>query len=346
MIWLTWRQFRPQAVTSLAVLAAFAIVTGATEPHLASMYASSGITTCHGQGCNRLAGNFLGLVNGIYPVVFMLGIATVILAPAIIGIFWGAPLIAREFETGTFRMVWMQSITRARWVASKLALPGLAAVVVTEGLSLMCGWWAAPIGQAARLATGTSFPLGMGPFSLPAFDAHGVVPVGYAAFGFTLGVTAGVLLRRALPAMAVTLAIFAAVQVAMPLVIRPDLFPPAHATQSLAENFSGQQSVGIGGKFTFALDHIDSEPGAWILSSGAVNGAGQPVSVMPAACQNAAASTGDPTQCLARHGIGIAASYQPTSRYWPIQWTETGIYLALALALAGFCYWRIGCRLP
>ena len=346
MIWLTWRQSRPQAVASLAALAAFALLLGATEPRLASMYASSGISTCHAQGCNRSAGDFLSLLSGSYTVVFMLGIAAVILAPALIGTFWGAPLIAREFETGTFRMVWMQSVTRARWVAAKLALPGLAAIVVTEGLTLMDGWWAAPIGQAARLAPGTSFPLGMGPFSLPAFDAHGVVPLSYAAFGFTLGVTVGVLFRRALPAMAVTLAVFAAVQVAMPLAIRPNLFPPAHTTQSLAESFSGRQSVGIGGKFTFTLAYIDSEPGSWILSSGAADAAGRPVSIMPAACQNAAASSGDPTQCLVSHGIGIAASYQPASRYWPIQWTETGIYLALALALGGFCYWRLGRRLP
>jgi len=346
MIWLTWRQFRPQAITSLAALAAFAILLGATGPHLASMYASSGVTTCHGQACDQLASNFLDLASGIYTVVFMLGIAGVILAPAVIGIFWGAPLISREFETGTFRMVWTQSITRARWVASKLALPGLTAIAVTEGLSLMYDWWAAPIGEAARLAPSINFPLGMGPFSLLAFDAHGVVPIGYAAFGFTLGVAAGILFRRALPAMAVTLAIFAAIQVAMPLAIRPHLFPPAHLTQSLTQNFSGQQNMAPGGQFAFTLDYLDSQPGAWIFSSQAVNAAGQPVSVMPADCVRTAHSTGDPTQCLASHGIGIAVSYQPASRYWPIQWTETGIYLALAVALAGFCYWRLGRRLP
>ena len=146
--------------------------------------------------------------------------------------------------------------------------------------------------------------------------------------------------------MAVTLAIFAAVQVAMPLAIRPNLFPPTRLTQSLAENFTGQQSAGPGGHFTFSLDSIDSEPGAWIFSSGAVNAAGQPVSVMPAACVRVAGTTGDPMPCLASHGIAIAVTYQPTSRYWPIQWAETGIYLALALALAGFCYWRVGRRLP
>jgi hypothetical protein len=109
-----------------------------------------------------------------------------------------------------FRLAWTQSITRTRWLAVKLALPGLAAMAVTEALSLMQAWWAAPIGQAARLATTSSFPLGVGPLSLLDFDAHGITPLGYAAFAFTLGVTTGVLLRRAVPAMALTLAIFAA----------------------------------------------------------------------------------------------------------------------------------------
>ena len=344
MTWLTWRQFRPQAVTALAALAVFAILLGATGPHVASMYRGSGITGCHGGACGELAGSFLLTVSGAYTVVFMLGIACVILAPALIGVFWGAPLVAREFEAGTFRLVWIQSITRSRWMASKLAVPGLAAIAVTEGLSLLYGWWAAPIGQAARLAPGSNFPLGMSPFSLLAFDAHGVVPVGYAAFGFTLGVTAGVLIRRAVPAMAGTLAIFAAAQVAVPLAVRPNLFPPEHATQSLTANFSGQQHVGGGGEFSLGIDRLDSQPGAWIFSSQAVNAAGQPVSVMPAACVNP--SSDDPMPCLASHGIAIAVTYQPTSRYWPIQWTETGIFLALAAMLAGFCYWRVGRRLP
>jgi ABC-2 family transporter protein len=344
MTWLTWRQYRPQAVTALAALAVFAILLGATGPQLASMYHNSGIVGCRSGACGQLAGNFLLAVGGAYTVVFMLGIACVILAPAVIGVFWGAPLVAREFETGTFRLVWTQSITRSRWLAAKLAVLGLAAIAVTEGLSLLYGWWAAPIGQAARLAPGSNFPLGMSPFSLLAFDAHGIVPVAYAAFGFTLGVAAGVLIRRAVPAMAVTLVIFAAAQVAVPRAVRPNLFPPERGTQSLTANFSGQQQVGPGGKFSLSLDRLDSQPGAWIFSSHAVNAAGQPVSVMPAACVNP--SSGDPMPCLASHGITVAVSYQPTSRYWPIQWAETGIFLALAAMLAGFCYWRVGRRLP
>ena len=132
-----------------------------------------------------------------------------------------------------------------------------------------------------------------------------------------------------------------AVQVVVPLAIRPHLFPPAHTTVALGSGFSGQQSVGPGGRFTFSPDHRDSQPGAWIVSGGAVNAAGQPVSVMPAACL----SLNDPTQCMASHGIRIVVTYQPTSRYWALQWIESGIYLALALALTGYCFWHLGRRL-
>src|SRR6266702_939637 len=129
MIWLTWRQFRAQAVTAAAALAVFAVLLAVTGPHLASLYAASGISGCYSQSCGQLASNFLSqLRTGIYPAVYLLGIAGIVLAPAVIGIFWGAPLIARELEAGTFRLAWTQSVTRARWLAVKLALTGLAAM--------------------------------------------------------------------------------------------------------------------------------------------------------------------------------------------------------------------------
>jgi hypothetical protein len=346
MTWLTWRQFRPQAVTAAAALAAFAVLLAITGPHLASLYAASGITSCHGQNCGQVASNFLSRVSAtsVEPVVYMLGIAGIVLAPAVIGIFWGAPLIARELETGTFRLAWTQSITRVRWLAVKLALTGLAAMAVTEALSLMQAWWAAPIGEAARLAVRSSFPLGMGPFSLLAFDARGITPLGYAAFAFALGVTAGVLLRRTVPAMAVTLAIFAAVQVAIPLGIRPHFFPPDHTTAAMS-SFSSLGTQISPSTFAFTVAFLPSQPGAWIISSGAVDAAGQPVSIIPAACVASGANGSSAFgPCMSRQGIRVGITYQPTSRYWAIQWTETAIYLALALALAGFCFWRLGRR--
>jgi hypothetical protein len=339
MIRLSWIQFRAQAVTAAAALAAFAILLAVTGPHLASLYATSGITGCHGGSCVAAPVAFLNRLQATspYPVVYLLGLGIILVAPAVIGIFWGAPLIARELETGTYQLAWNQSITRIRWLLVKLALTGLAAMAVTEALSLMYAWWADPIGKATGLGASTSVFSG-GRFSSLIFATHGITPLGYAAFAFTLGTAAGALIRRTVPAMAITLAIFAAAQIAMPTGVRPHLIPPDHTVAAI-------ESVDLDfGSLTATV--VPGRPGAWILSSGAINAARQPVSSLPAACQAAFSGTKptSPGPCMESRGIREAITYEPASRYWPLQWIETGIFLALALGLAGFCFWWLGRR--
>ena len=341
MIRLSLLQFRVQAITAATALAAFAILLAATGPHLASLYAASGISGCQPASCGHLASNFLQQLYsaGTYWLLYLLGVMLILLAPAVIGLFWGAPLIARELEDGTSALAWNQSITRTRWLAVKLTVGGLAAMAVTEALSLLQAWWAAPIGRAAGYDIGSSDYLAMGRFSSLVFATHGITPLGYAAFGFTLGVTAGALIRRTVPAMAVTLAIFAFVQIAMPLWICPNLFP-ARLTVIPVTSLNGSH-------FNLGALDLPGQPGAWVLSSGAVNAAGQATSTTPAACT--APSMQGPSaaffDCLASHGIREAISYQPASRYWAFQWTETAIYLALALTLTGYCFRLLNRRL-
>ena len=69
----------------------------------------------------------------------------VIVVPGIIGLFWGAPLVARELEAGTFRLAWTQSVTRTRWLAveARRRRPGVS-MAVAGLLSLMVTWWASP----------------------------------------------------------------------------------------------------------------------------------------------------------------------------------------------------------
>ena len=120
-------------------------------------------------------------------------------------------------ETGTPALAWSQSVTRTRWLAVKLAVAGLPAMAVTEALSLMQSWWAAPLARPATGRRGVARTVNQ-----LAFATHGITPLGYAAFAFTLGVAAGALIRRTLPARR-HLAIFAALQIAMPLWPRPYL---------------------------------------------------------------------------------------------------------------------------
>jgi hypothetical protein len=349
MIRLTWLQFRAQAVTAAAALAAFAVLLAATGPHMASLYAASGLSTCRGGSCQNLAGSFAAQLTSTatYPALYLISVVSIILAPAVIGLFWGAPLIARELETGTSALAWNQSITRTRWLAVKLTAVGLTAMAVTEGLSLMQAWWAAPLGRAVTHGAPAG-GLYQGRFTQLIFATHGITPLGYAAFAFTLGVTTGALIRRTIPAMALTLAIFAALQVAMPLWIRPHLAPPHRTAISVASmgHLAGGPTGPGGSTLTLVTTSLPGQFGAWILSSGPVNAAGQPVSTTPAACTAPSIENSPPDfdGCLTSQGIREAITYQPASRYWPFQWTETAIYLALALALAGYCFRRLNHR--
>jgi hypothetical protein len=364
MMWLTWRQFRAQAITAVAALAAFAIALVLTESHMASMYDSSGLTSCHGGTCAGLATTFLVQLSSgqgfsflpvganVYVMLYFLSVLVILVAPVITGVFWGAPMIARELEAGTFRLTWNQSVTRTRWLTVKLALVGAAAMVVAEAFSLLQAWWAAPIGRAVGLGGGASI-FSEGRFGWFVFPSHGITPLGYAAFAFALGVTAGLLIRRPIPAMAVTLVIFAAFQAIVPLWIRPNLFPTSQTTVTIAAsgaNVNLRDNPGL----RLNASIVPGQSGAWIISSGGVNAAGQRVSTMPAACEPAVTAAlqnpnlngpSEVNTCLARQGIRVTESYQPASHYWPLQFAETGFYLVLALALACYCFWRLNRRL-
>jgi hypothetical protein len=357
MIRLSLLQFRIQAITAAAALAAFTILLAATGPHLASTYAADGLDSCHGGSCANLADYFAGsLARSPYAVLWLLSLGIILLAPAVIGLFWGAPLIARELETGTAALAWNQSVTRTRWLAVKLAIVGLTAMAVTEALCLMQTWWAVPISQA--VADGASVGVAQSRFSQLNFATHGITPLGYAAFAFALGVTAGALIRRTVPAMAVTLAIFAALQIAMPLWVRPNLAPPDRTVLPVTSiGNAGPSQTGPGGDtFTLYALSIPGQPGAWLLSSGPVNAGGRATSTTPGACAAVGTGPGGGPQgnafgpgqgpaafvaCLASHGIRESITYQPAGRYWRFQATETAIYLALALALAGCCFRRL-----
>jgi hypothetical protein len=348
MMWLTWRQFRAQVITAVVALAAFAIVLALTKSTMSSMYNSSGLASCHGGTCTRLASNFLqqlsSLGNGSssflpagtneYVTLYFLSVLVILVAPAITGIFWGAPLIARELEAGTFRLTWNQSVTRNRWLTVKLALIGATAMAVAEGFSILQAWWAAPIGKAVGLGGGASI-LSEGRFGWFVFPTHGITPLGYAAFA----------------AMAATLAIFAVFQAVVPLWIRPNLFPTSQTTATFQEAQANAFPPGWppwNSNTMTVIATAPGQPGAWIISSGAVNAAGQPVSTVPAACQSVIPSFQDGSSalsnCLASQGIRVTESYQPASHYWPLQGAETGMYLVLALALAWYCYWRLNRR--
>jgi ABC-type transport system involved in multi-copper enzyme maturation permease subunit len=334
MTWLTWRQFRAQTVVTAAALAVLAIVLLITGLQLSHMFDTT-VIGCRAHGDCAAANNVLQRQDTALQDLTRLLMYVV---PAVIGLFWGAPLVARELETGTYRLAWTQGVTRSRWFAVKLVLTGLATVVTAGLLSLMVTWWSSPLQRVAmdRITPGE-------------FSQAGIVIIGYAAFAFALGVTAGLLVRRTLPAMAITLAIFVGVQLAMPFLVRPHLIAPVRAVSALkVANVQNVSIIGRGGGPTLsvgAAPNIPGSSGAWIYSAQVTTAAGSTsLGPAPAAC-GPNAGYNECQAALARMHLRVVATYQPASRYWSFQWYETAIYLVAALALAGFSWWWVRRRL-
>jgi hypothetical protein len=336
--WLTWRQFRAQAAAVYGLVGAFAVVLAVTGPRLADL---------GGDVFDQLTRTDRGL--------FFTGIVVMALAPAIVGAFWGAPLVAREIEAGTHRLVWSQGTTRTRWLAVKLGVLAGAAAAGIGLLSFAVTWWSEPL-DGALSATRGSLPSRLTPVS---FAMRGITPAAYALFAVLLGVAAGMLLRRSVPAMALTLAVFAAVQIAMPLWVRPHLIPPV--TETVAIGTDTLDGIGISGSGTpvVRLTVHTADPGDWVLSDNTIDSAGRAVGTLPSwfldcvpppPSPGAAETTGgvakapDIKGCLDRlsaEGYQQQVVYQPAGRFWSLQWVETGVFLGLSGLLAWFCFRRV-----
>ncbi len=340
MIWTTWRQFRPQAVAGLAVLAAAAIyfvATGLSIHHTFTVDQSSCGAT---NDCDDVMSTF----RSVYAPMFDLSQVLMIFALGLMGTFWGAPLVAREVETGTHQFAWNQSVTRTRWLATKLLVLGLASMACAALLGALMTWWAGPLD-----------PIAGSRFADNVFVTHDVVPIGYGAFAFAFGSTAGLLLRRTVPAMAATLVVFLAVQIIMPTLVRPHLLPSTTVNFAVNASIEGQvHGVEISGTdVSVRLDGPSAPPGAWILRTTPIeNAAGQAIRAsdypscfpdfnLPDGQRAQIRPPGGPVACLAADDLHETITYQPASHYWPLQWAETGILLAISALLTGFCFWWI-----
>jgi hypothetical protein len=351
MIRFSLRQFRTQACVALGLLVLAAALLASTGPHLAQIYDdyAKSQAACSGSKACLQANINIGELDKLLELI---GSTALIAVPGLIGAFWGAPLIGRELEHGTHRLAWTQSVSRTRWLAVKLPLVGAASVAATGLLSLMVTWWSSPIDR-----------VDMNRFSSGLFGERNITPLGYAAFAFALGVTAGLLIRRTLPAMATTLAVFLGVRLSFTYLIRQHLLPPVRLTQPLASVVDGfgQTNGGPPNLFTDA-----NLPNAWVYSTGLVDSGGHaltshfvvnacpalanPAAGAPLGSSSGTAQVGADAQahdalqaCITKlsatyHGL---ITYQPANRYWTLQSYETGIFLAAALALAALCFYAI-----
>ncbi|GLW28223.1 ABC transporter permease subunit [Actinoplanes regularis] len=338
MTWLAWRQFRTQAIAGAACLVLLLGAVLLTWQQVSDLATSTGYTGCAGDACLAAAENFADRFQlGLSHHVYLATIGALYLMPALIGVFWGAPVVARELETGTYRMVFSQSVGRGRWLLIKVAIGGLTAALGAGLFSLLLTRWAQRIDSASgdRIT-----PL--------IFAGRGIVPIGYAALAFVVGVTVGMVLRRTVVAMAVTLLVVAGLQVAAPMVVRPWLAQPITVVKPLDVS----KLEGIGMDVDSLQMHLRAEadqPGAWIVANEVVTSTGA-LFVGPAdaeTCLPRPGGTG-PERCqkwLSTQNLSQKLTYVPGSKFWTLQWREFGLLVVLTLVLTLFSLWWIRRRL-
>jgi hypothetical protein len=314
MAWVTWRQHRFALAGAAVFLVAWAVYLWLAGLGLHHAYAA--VTGCRPAGsltCGEIISNF----NYTYGDPALTAAVMLQVVPALIGAFVGAPVLARELETGTFRYAWTLGFGRWRWTLAKLVPLAVALAAATGAFSLLFSWYFQPF-----FADGNNTP-----FAPEVFDLRGVAFAAWTLAVFAIGALAGLVIRRVVPAIVATLAAYAGLALAFGLFLRRHYAAPliTRNTNLPGSAWIMSQWWTRGGKFAFAGQPSDA--------------------LLTRLCPHPAAfgkpQAGGPAQCLAQHGYTLWISYQPVSRFWPFQWIEGGWLLVLSVLLVAATVWLV-----
>jgi hypothetical protein len=319
MIWVTWAQHRREALVSgliLTVAAALLVITGLI---MLADFQRSGAASCAPAGGPAVgvfaAGTSCEPVVGAFSSRWLSLTQTASLAlmtlPVLLGVFIAAPLLSREFEQRTHLFAWSQSITKLRWVVVKLGLFAAVVLISAAALTVLVTWWHSPLDRAFY----------GGPWA--AFDVQGLAPIGYAVFALSLGTLAGLVFRRTIPAMALTLFVFVGVRILIAQV-RPHFMTAVTGSA------------------------LDVKQGSWLVSANYYTDAhghhvsfeqvNQLVSVYASTAPKTFNGSGV-MDYLHQQGISLLTDYQPADRYWTFQLIEAALFFGLAISLIAASLW-------
>jgi hypothetical protein len=321
LAWVSWRQYRIaliSAVVFLGVLAVYLLVMGLK---IRSAYAS--VASCHPANSTACL-DVSSLFSNAYYLTGEITAALLQVVPVLVGVFAGAPILARELDSGTSRFAWTQGAGRIRWTIARLALPAVTVTAATAAFSQLFGWFYYPF-----FAGGLD-----GPLAPQFFDLTGVAFAAWTLAAFAIGALAGVLIRRAVPAMVASMAAWAGLLAATLLFLR------RHYEAPLITKSGGPPGSGTS---------------PWVISQWWTGPNGKPVSystIMQLAQQpsllhgpthhvKGGPGGGSIFQGLFQHGYTEWASYQPADRFWTFQWIEGGWLVALSLLLIAATIWLV-----
>lgn len=322
LAWVALRQRRGLLIGLGALLGAFAAYLVVMAIIQGNAYAA--VAACHPADvarCQELKNAFIGDYWGGDTSALQSGgaqtVSSLLFAvPVLLGVFSGAPLLARELDSGTFRFAWTQGAGRTRWALSTLLVPALVVIAATGAFTGILYWYLRPflaLGQVSEM-----LPL--------SFALLGVVFAGWTLLAYALAAFLGAVFRRTVPAMAITLVLYVVLAMATATAIRPHYATPVTVPSASASNGGG-----------------------WVVSDFVKAPNGQEISQndlyrqfqrLPSSVQNSA----DPnafSNWLASHGYTSWTRLQPDSRFWEFQLIEGAWLLALSTALIGGTVWLV-----
>jgi hypothetical protein len=195
MLWVTWRQHRGLLITVATVFCA--AVAGMLRTGLPIHRDYALLRACRpavSPACQGLS-NFFNSTDWHQGQAVHVAVQA---APVLVAMFAGPPVVARELETRTFRFTWTQGIGRVRWTVAKIGLLGSVLTIAAFAISQLLTWFYAPFLTTQGLTVLTP----------TVFDTSGVSYAAWTLTAFCLGAFLGTLLRRTLPAIAVTLGVY------------------------------------------------------------------------------------------------------------------------------------------
>jgi hypothetical protein len=308
VIWLGWRLQRLEA---LLIAAALALAAASIVPlglHMASVYSHSGIAGClvhGGSGCGDTINSFQHRFEHAGLIIPWLNFF-----PGLIGVLFAAPLIL-DFEHGTFRFAWTQSVPRGRWLAVRLAVMCAGTLLATFALTELMTWYRGPLDRVS------------GRMDPNVFDFEGIVPYAYALFALALAVVVGILTRRAVTAGGITLVVYFALRVSFQNWLREDFITPVRKV------------------WPFGSPSPSNLDRSWMITSGPSNAHGHSLGRLnvEALCSHVAKQRY--FACMRPYHLYNLAVYQPANRFWALQGLEAATFAGLAILLLGFTAWWV-----
>jgi phosphotransferase system glucose/maltose/N-acetylglucosamine-specific IIC component len=292
VIWVGWRQQRTETLIAFGILAVLAAVAIPVGVHMASVYAHEGLSGCiarrgPGDACNETVAAFQTRFTG-FNMLFQWSS----LLPPLCALLLAAPFLL-DLDGGTYRLFWTQSITRRRWLVTKLGLSVIGTIAAAALLTVLATWSRAPLDHLnGRMGTST-------------YDIEGVVPTAYALFVLGLAVAIGALWRRTVPALLTAFVGYVVLRSFTDSWLRQRLLAPVTRTWRLDAFKPGP-----------VLDR------ALVINQYPSDAHGRAVGGLGRICS----SSGHVTRCAPMDlSDWMTAVYQPAGRFWALQGIELGL---------------------